>query len=108
MFKIKTALQLNYTQLIYRGPKFVKHIYMYFSTCFTRPNLNHSHCTGDFAYNLDSNDALVGDQFMRQIEPIAAYVPYMTTVGNHEGAYNFSNYVNRFTMPNTEDNMFYR
>ena len=25
-----------------------------------------------------------GDQFMRQIEPIAAYVPYMTCPGNHE------------------------
>ncbi|XP_013772762.1 acid phosphatase type 7-like [Limulus polyphemus] len=53
---------------------------------------------GDFAYNLDSNDAKVGDQFMRQVEPIAAYVPYMTCVGNHEQAYNFSNYVNRFSM----------
>ena len=28
----------------------------------------------------------VGDEFMRQIEPIAAYVPYMTAVGNHEQA----------------------
>ena len=27
-----------------------------------------------------------GDQFMRQIEPIAAYVPYMTCPGNHENA----------------------
>ena len=26
------------------------------------------------------------DKFMRQIEPIAAYVPYMTAVGNHEQA----------------------
>lgn len=26
----------------------------------------------------------VGDEFMRQIEPIAAYVPYMVAVGNHE------------------------
>ncbi|XP_015791635.1 acid phosphatase type 7 [Tetranychus urticae] len=53
---------------------------------------------GDFAYNLDTDNARVGDQFMRQIEPIAAYVPYMTAVGNHEQAYNFSNYVNRFSM----------
>lgn len=39
---------------------------------------------------------------MRQIEPIAAYVPYMTCPGNHEEAYNFSNYVNRFTMPSRD------
>ena len=26
----------------------------------------------------------VGDIFMQQIQPIAAYVPYMTAVGNHE------------------------
>lgn len=39
---------------------------------------------GDFAYDMDSEDAAVGDQFMRQIEPIAAYVPYMVCAGNHE------------------------
>ncbi|CAN7999030.1 unnamed protein product [Ixodes hexagonus] len=53
---------------------------------------------GDFAYDMDSNNARVGDEFMRQIEPVAAYVPYMTCVGNHENRYNFSNYVNRFSM----------
>lgn len=53
---------------------------------------------GDFAYDMDSNNARTGDEFMRQIEPIAAYVPYMTCVGNHEQAYNFSNYANRFSM----------
>lgn len=41
----------------------------------------------------------VGDAFMNQIQPIAGYLPYMTCVGNHEQAYNFSNYVNRFSMP---------
>lgn len=39
---------------------------------------------GDFAYDMDSEDALVGDQFMRQIEPLAAYLPYMVCPGNHE------------------------
>jgi hypothetical protein len=29
---------------------------------------------------------------MERIEPIAAYVPYMTCPGNHEIAYNFSHY----------------
>ncbi|XP_064621991.1 acid phosphatase type 7-like [Lineus longissimus] len=54
---------------------------------------------GDLAYNLHTYDATVGDQFMRQMEPIAAYLPYMTCVGNHEWAYNFSNYKYRFSMP---------
>uniref|UniRef100_T1IRD3 Purple acid phosphatase n=1 Tax=Strigamia maritima TaxID=126957 RepID=T1IRD3_STRMM len=66
---------------------------------------------GDFAFDLSSNDGLTGDEFFRQVEPIAAYVPYMTCVGNHEIAYNFSNYKNRFTMPNndgkTNNNLFY-
>uniref|UniRef100_A0A915PRR4 Purple acid phosphatase n=1 Tax=Setaria digitata TaxID=48799 RepID=A0A915PRR4_9BILA len=63
--------------------------------------------SGDMAYNLDSDDGRLGDQFGRQIEPVAAYVPYMMVVGNHEQAYNFSHYVNRYTMPNSEHNFFY-
>lgn len=48
---------------------------------------------------------------MRQMEPIAAYVPYMVIAGNHEDdGKNFSHYVNRFTMPNSpfKDNQVYR
>jgi hypothetical protein len=41
---------------------------------------------GDFAYNLDSDKGLMGDIFMRNIEPIAAQVPYMVSVGNHENS----------------------
>lgn len=62
---------------------------------------------GDFAYNMDDYDGQVGDEFMRQIETIAAYVPYMTTVGNHESAYNFSHYRARFSMPGPYENMMY-
>lgn len=62
---------------------------------------------GDFAYDMDTNNARYGDQFMRQIQPIAGYAPYMVCPGNHEQMYNFSNYKNRFTMPHTDDNMFY-
>ncbi|KAJ8046055.1 Acid phosphatase type 7 [Holothuria leucospilota] len=58
---------------------------------------------GDFAYDFDSGNGSVGDSFMNQIESIAAYVPYMTCPGNHENAYNFSNYKNRFTMPMFEE-----
>ncbi|CAH1793192.1 unnamed protein product [Owenia fusiformis] len=54
---------------------------------------------GDMAYNMDTDNARFGDEFMRQVEAVAAYIPYMTCVGNHESAYNFSNYRERFTMP---------
>uniref|UniRef100_A0A0K0DU54 Purple acid phosphatase n=1 Tax=Strongyloides stercoralis TaxID=6248 RepID=A0A0K0DU54_STRER len=55
---------------------------------------------GDIAYQLQKNDGLVGDDFMRQIEPIAAYVPYMVIDGNHEfDCYGFSHYDRRFVMP---------
>ncbi|CAF4426858.1 unnamed protein product, partial [Adineta steineri] len=39
---------------------------------------------GDMAYNMDSDNARYGDEFMNAIESIAAYIPYMTCVGNHE------------------------
>ncbi|GIX92566.1 acid phosphatase type 7 [Caerostris darwini] len=60
---------------------------------------------GDMAYDMDTDNATVGDEFMRQIETIAAYLPYQVCVGNHEAAYNFSNYVNRFSMINQEGNI---
>ncbi|KAK2193212.1 hypothetical protein NP493_16g00054 [Ridgeia piscesae] len=63
---------------------------------------------GDFAYDMHTDNAKVGDAFMNQIQAIAAYVPYMTCVGNHERAYNFSNYKSRFTMPGGDgEGMFY-
>uniref|UniRef100_UPI00358E4F2C acid phosphatase type 7 n=1 Tax=Myxine glutinosa TaxID=7769 RepID=UPI00358E4F2C len=62
---------------------------------------------GDFAYDMHEDDARVGDEFMRQIESVAAYVPYMTCPGNHEEAYNFSNYKNRFSMPGTTEGLWY-
>ncbi|KAI6233597.1 Purple acid phosphatase [Aphelenchoides fujianensis] len=52
---------------------------------------------GDLAYNLDTDDGNVGDEFMRQIEPIAAILPYQ----------NFSHYKHRFTMPGTDHNLWY-
>lgn len=39
---------------------------------------------GDFAYDMDSHDAKIGDEFMRDLESIAANVPYMVCAGNHE------------------------
>ncbi|XP_046711142.1 acid phosphatase type 7 isoform X2 [Silurus meridionalis] len=42
---------------------------------------------GDFAYDMHEDNGRIGDEFMKQIESIAAYVPYMTCPGNHEWAY---------------------
>ncbi|XP_072285659.1 acid phosphatase type 7 isoform X2 [Pyxicephalus adspersus] len=62
---------------------------------------------GDFAYDMDKDNARVGDEFMRQIESVAAYLPYMTCPGNHEEAYNFSNYRMRFSMPGNAEGLWY-
>ncbi|KAG5857606.1 hypothetical protein ANANG_G00021220 [Anguilla anguilla] len=62
---------------------------------------------GDFAYDMDEDNGRIGDEFMSQIQSIAAYVPYMTCPGNHESAYNFSNYRNRFSMPGDTESLWY-
>jgi hypothetical protein len=62
---------------------------------------------GDFAYDMHEKQGEIGDKFMNQIESIAAYVPYMTSVGNHEQYNNYSNYKNRFTMPSINNENFY-
>ncbi|XP_065882437.1 acid phosphatase type 7-like [Dysidea avara] len=49
----------------------------------------------------------VGDDFMNEIQDIATKVPYMTAPGNHEKAYNFSHYINRFAMPGGQANYYY-
>lgn len=62
---------------------------------------------GDFAYDMHEDNGRIGDEFMRQIQSIAAYVPYMTCPGNHESTYNFSNYRNRFSMPGKTESLWY-
>jgi hypothetical protein len=47
---------------------------------------------GDFAYNFQDSNGTVGDNFMKQIEPVAAQAPYMITAGNHEAHNNFTEY----------------
>ncbi|KAI7804956.1 putative iron/zinc purple acid phosphatase-like protein-like, partial [Triplophysa rosa] len=62
---------------------------------------------GDFAYDMHEDNGRIGDEFMKQIESIAAYVPYMTCPGNQEWAYNFSHYRYRFSMPGHTENLWY-
>jgi len=56
---------------------------------------------GDMAYDMDDDNARVGDQYMNSIQSIASYIPYMTCPGNHENAYNFSQYAAKFSMPSS-------
>ena len=59
---------------------------------------------GDLAYDMKDHGGITGAEFMRQIQPIAARVPYMTVPGNHEGGTPYTgslhHYVNRLHMPN--------
>ncbi|GMH49195.1 hypothetical protein TL16_g00458 [Triparma laevis f. inornata] len=58
---------------------------------------------GDFAYDFNSNNGHNGDDFMNAIQPLAAHVPYMVDMGNHEQAYRISHYTERFrNMPGSE------
>ena len=54
---------------------------------------------GDLAYDLEKKGGKRGDDFMNGIQDIAANVPYMVTMGNHEAYNNFSNFNMRFQMP---------
>eukprot|EP01059_Diplonema_ambulator_P001399 TRINITY_DN1116_c0_g2_i2.p2 TRINITY_DN1116_c0_g2~~TRINITY_DN1116_c0_g2_i2.p2 ORF type:complete len:545 (+),score=236.89 TRINITY_DN1116_c0_g2_i2:42-1637(+) len=52
---------------------------------------------GDFAYDFDSSNGAVGDDFMRNIEQVAARVPYMVSHGNHEDAtINLARFIEEF------------
>jgi len=42
--------------------------------------------SGDMAYDMNEDNARVGDDYMNAIQSIAAYIPYMTCPGNHENA----------------------
>jgi len=41
----------------------------------------------------------IWDIWGNQVQDLAAYVPYMITIGNHEHYYNFTSYRSRFLMP---------
>eukprot|EP00117_Sycon_ciliatum_P047556 scpid31150/ scgid0868/ Iron/zinc purple acid phosphatase-like protein len=57
---------------------------------------------GDFAYDFQDDGGKRGDDFMNRLQDVAANIPYMTCPGNHEIAYNFSHYRNRFAMPSDD------
>lgn len=62
---------------------------------------------GDIAYNLYNFNGARGDEFLRDIEGFAAYVPFMVVAGNHEYFFNFTHYKNLFDMPQDTDNFYY-
>ncbi|KAI8378248.1 Metallo-dependent phosphatase-like protein [Choanephora cucurbitarum] len=51
---------------------------------------------GDQAYDLADFDGTKGDEYLNFMQNLFTRVPYLGSVGNHEGAYNFSHYKNRF------------
>jgi len=55
---------------------------------------------GDLAYDMNTDNGTMGDRFMEMMEPIGAYLQYMTCPGNHESADDFLQYRSRFSMPN--------
>lgn len=59
---------------------------------------------GDIAYDMYRHMGSVADEFFKEIEPIAASVPYMVTPGNHEHYQNFSHFRELFRMPENEQN----
>jgi hypothetical protein len=53
--------------------------------------------TGDFAYDFNSDNSKVGEQFMQNIEQVASSIPYMVSIGNHENSgLNLAHYTERF------------
>jgi hypothetical protein len=60
---------------------------------------------GDIAYDMQDNGGKTGDEFLRDWEPVASQVPYMTVPGNHERDVQnrtdpvYLNYRTRFAMP---------
>ncbi|XP_029643331.1 acid phosphatase type 7-like [Octopus sinensis] len=57
---------------------------------------------GDIAYNLASNDGIVGDIFLSKLKNMVSRIPYLTVPGDHESFDNYEHYRHRFSVPNQD------
>jgi len=55
---------------------------------------------GDWAYDLDSNNGTIGDEFLDKIQPLTSALPYMGCLGNHEMKWNGTHWNERFQIYN--------
>ncbi|OZJ01912.1 hypothetical protein BZG36_05102, partial [Bifiguratus adelaidae] len=62
--------------------------------------------SGDQAYDMADFNGTKGDDYMNMVQELFANVPFMGGVGNHESAYNFSHWKNRFDNVPYEDSNF--
>ncbi len=92
---IKEIQTTNYHFLLHNGGTQLRHS-LYFTDC--------SYAEGDQP---------IWDKFMRAIQPIAAYIPYMVIAshsfsflqvspGNHDAGFNFTSMIHRFPMPSAQ------
>ena len=54
---------------------------------------------GGGVFGGDGEASAIWDIWGRQIEPVAAYYPYMISLGNHESSYNYTAFKARHEMP---------
>ncbi|KAI8068420.1 Metallo-dependent phosphatase-like protein [Gongronella butleri] len=52
--------------------------------------------SGDQGYDLSDMNGIKGDQYMNFLQQVYAKLPFMGAIGNHEDAYNYTHYINRF------------
>ncbi|KAF7731024.1 hypothetical protein EC973_001070 [Apophysomyces ossiformis] len=62
--------------------------------------------SGDQAYNMADFNGEKGDEYMNFAQQLFARIPYLGAPGNHEMAYNFSHYKNRFNIVPYEESNF--
>ena len=60
--------------------------------------------TSETSLTTNTLNGLIGDMYLRMIEPIVSEIPYMVGPGNHENFNNLTQFVDRFAMPVNEAN----
>ena len=109
-FKIPQKNKREWNVLMYGDMGLVGHTALkYIKKRIFNTNIDFFLHLGDIAYNLEEFFGVVGDWYLTILEPISSIIPYMTVAGNHEQYNNFTNYYNRFTMPerNIYNNLWY-